>query len=178
MKTLDYQKLTIYANKILSNDKIHPEYKNYLTMIYLNIVLSHDIDYYNELRGKIFKPTNKAYFKSYDLLDVNVLLSKEEYNIKYQEIITKYSKDQAILNRLNNFNSLMDVFHNGNSYVDIDKLVPVKEEILHTIMMNKFYKAINAFYIEPEKFEELKIDFINNYPEFKTLINILESKSV
>ena len=178
MKTLDYQKLANVVNKMLSNNKIHPEYKNYLTMIYLNIVLSHDIDYYNELKETIFQPTNKAYIKSYDLLDVNVLLTKEEYNIKYQEILNKYSKNQAILNRLNNFNSIMDVFHNGNSNVDIDKLVPVREDILHTVMMNKFYKAINAFYIEPEKFEELRKDFIITYPEFKTLIDILESKSV
>lgn len=178
MKTLDYKKLNIKVISILSNNKIHPEYKNYLSMIYLNIVLSHDIDYYKELRQSIFKPTNKAYLKSYDFLDVNVLLSKEEYNIKYQELIVKYSKDQAILNRLNNFNNLMDIFHNGNSNVDIDKLVPIKEDVLHTVMMNKFYKAINTFYIEPEKFDTLRKDFINAYPEFKTLIEILESKSV
>ena len=72
----------------------------------------------------------------------------------------------------------MDIFHNGNSNVDIDKLVPIKEDVLHTVMMNKFYKAINTFYIEPEKFDTLRKYFINAYPEFKTLIEILESKSV
>lgn len=138
-KNLDFNMLVESVNKILENNKIHPETSNYLRMLLYQYAITVDLELANKLKNEIFEPNNKTYNVFYDLLSLNYLLTREEINNKIKELKNKYSKKANILKNIDKFSNWIDVYYDGKLKGSIDEIAPINTK-------SEYKNAIGLYY--------------------------------
>lgn len=175
-KTLDTTQFETCINKMLEEPLIHPEYRNYLLMLYASKEISIDEEKFYQTMNIINPPTNKAYQATYDGLKVNILLEKEEYLHNYQLVKEKYLSNKAVIKQLNDFNQKMLCYYDGKCEQDINIICPVNtpnEEINGINLFIQIYYYYNNQYFD--KVRELKALFFQKYAMLRVLKKKLEN---
>lgn len=168
-KNLDFNLLVESVNKVLENNKIHPETSNYLRMLLYQYAINVDLELSNKLKNEIFEPKNKEYSVIYDLVSLNYLLTREEVNNRINELKNKYSKKKNILKNIDKFSNLIDIYYDGKLKGSIDEIAPIntKSEYKNAIDLyyqifyyrnnNNFDKASKLEALFKEKYSCLKV---------------------
>ena len=176
-RTLDFETFKKEMDHMLNNPHLAAEYRNFLIMGFAVNALPYDKELFYHLKQQLFVPSNKVYRVTYDTMNINILQTEEEYQTEMQNVRLKYRANKKYQNAFTVFDQKMMIYFKGElSNKSLDELLPENSKNLNSIMMNKFYKAIYYSYHNQETFVKLKEEFINEFPNALTLIELLERK--
>lgn len=176
MNDLDYEKLEKNILKILSNDKIHPETKNYYLMRLVILSPGYNKEKYLEYGNQVKIPKNKAYQVNYDLLSFSNDMSLEELDNLYAFVSNKYKKNKRIYKAIQKEYKIQKAVMLGTSEEPIDQLLQSVGKTNYQCAVRTY---LYAFYYanahDKEKFQAYCNDFMNQYAVLKGFVEKLNT---
>lgn len=176
MNDLDYEKLERNVLNLLSNEKIHPETKNYYLMRLVTFSPSYSKEKYLEYGNQVKCPKNKSYQINYNLLSFSNNMTLEELDQLYQFLSKKYKKNRQVYKAIQLEYKIQKAVMLGTSEEPIDQL-------LQSVGKTNYQRAVKtylyAFYYanahDKEKFQKYYNDFMNQYAVLKGFVEKLNT---
>lgn len=175
-KTLDFDTFQKDFLFIYHNKKIHPETKNYYLLLFLSFATNIDkriVEEYNEF---ISKPTVNQYLLQYEMYVLDSL-PEEEWTIHYQQILTTYRKNKAVVKLLEKVaitHRIVDL-HEDLIDIDVNALFPTNAANQVQSGINTYIQTVYYYNKKDNNWLVLRDFFIEHYSVFQELVKSLKS---